>query len=233
MTKFKLNKNYNHKLDKINLALGIDEKREEYIIDQIGTYWDSLTPEKFMISKILDFIEQQDWTTIEKLYVTERFTTFNEEEIMFGNCDEELIDYIVKTWKEKGSVVDEEETRTYIKHMFKLLIGYNLNCLIDTLKDIDNLAIKFGEINKDEYHDNEIVMTPEQIEEQRKNILMNNAIQNIDRALPDSFGVAIFCKSGYNIIGKTPEMAKLIQDTLISGQKNFIADKDSNVSLYQ
>ncbi len=233
MTKFKLNKNYNHKLDKIDAALGIDEKREEFITDQIGTYWDTLTPEKFMISKVLDFIEQQDWTVIEKLYAVERFTTFNEEEMTFGDYNEELISFIISEWKKKGTVVDDRETREYLKHMFKLLSGYRLECLTDTLKDVNDLAEKFGEINHKEHPENEIVMTPEQMEEQRKNILMNNVIQNIDRALPDSFGVAIFCKSGYNIIGKTPEMAKLIQDTLISGQKNFIADKESNVSLYQ
>ena len=145
-----------------------------------------------------------------------------------------MITYIISEWKKKGTVVEEYEAREYLKHMFKLLSEYRLECLIDTLKDINNLTEKFGEINHDEYHEDEFVMTPEQMEEQRKNVLMNNAIQNIDRVLPDSFGVAIFCKSGYNIIGKTPEMAKLIQDTLISGQKNFIADKNpNNVSLYQ
>ncbi len=233
MTKFKLNKNYEHKSNKINIALNINEKREEFIIDKVGKYWDSLTPEKFMISKILDFIEQQDWTVIEKLYAVERFTTFNDEEIMFGECNEELIDYIVKIWKEKGSVTDEEETKIYIKHMFKLLMGYNLNCLIDTLKDIDNLAQKFGELNQDEQQNNEVVMTPEQIEEQRKNILMNHAIKNIDQAIPDSVGFVIFTKEGYNIISKNPEATKLIQETIVCGQKNFIAEKKSNVSLYQ
>jgi len=233
MTKFKLNKKYNHKANKINEALGIDEKREEFIVDQVGNYWDSPTPEKFMISKILDFIEQQDWTIIEKLYATERFTSIYDEESTFGYYNEELISFIVSEWKKKGTVVDDEETREYLKHMFKLLSGYRIECLIDTLKDVDNLSEKFGEINHDEHHEDEVVMTPEQMEEQRKNVLMNNAIQNIDQALPDSFGVAIFCKSGYNIIGKTPEMAKLIQDTLISGQKNFIADKEANLSYYQ
>ena len=84
MTKFKLNKKYNHRADKINIAFGIDEKREDYIINQVTEYWDTLTPEKFMISKILDFIEQQDWTTIEKLYVTERFTSIYDDETTFG-----------------------------------------------------------------------------------------------------------------------------------------------------
>ena len=232
MTKFKLNKKYNHKANIISEAIHIDNKRADFIVDQVGIYWDTLLPEKFMISKILDFIEQQDWTIIEKLYATERFASIYYEEMTFGDYNEELINYIIKTWKEKGTVYDDRETQEYLKHMFKLLSVYNLECLINTLKDINSITDKFGEINP-KNKNNEVVMTPEQMEEQRRNILINHAIQSIDQVIPDSFGVAVFCKTGYNIIAKSPETAKLIQDTLTSGQKNFIVDKEANLSYYQ
>jgi hypothetical protein len=232
MIKFKLNKKYNHKSDKIYDALHIDEKRESEIVDKVVEYWYSLSPEKFMISKILDFIEQQDWTMIEKLYATERFTSLYEDEATFGDYNDELIDYIIKEWKKKGSVVDENETKEYLKHMFKLLMGYNLNCLIDTLKDIDSLAEKHSKENPDT-EDDEDEITPEEHEEQRKNILLNHAIRNIDSAIPKSFGIAIFNKEGYIVIGKNPDAAKLIQNTLENGQKGFIVDIEANLGMYQ
>lgn len=234
MSKFKLNKKYNHKATLVAEAFHISEERENFILNKIIDYWESLSPKQFMISKILDFVEQQDWTIIEKLYASERFTSIHTEEEIFGGCNEELMDYIIKNWTEKGTVSDEEETREYLKHMFKLLSGYNLECLIDTLKNIDNLGEEFEKINPNNgEEEDEIIFTPEQIEEKRKSSLMNNALLNIDKAIPDSFGVVVFGKNGYDIIGKTPEMTKLIQETIQSGQNNFIAKKEVNLDYYQ
>jgi hypothetical protein len=231
MSKFKLNKKYNHKSDMVFDAFHIDEKRADFVVDKVGEYWYSLTPEKFMISKILDFIEQQDWTLIEKLYATERFSKIHQEEMTFGEYNEELLDFIISEWKKKGTVTDEEETREYLKHMFKLLMGYNLDCLIDTLKDIDNLAEKFNEEDSDDHE--ETVLTLEEIEAQKKTLSINNAIRSIDSAIPNSLGFAIFTSEGYDIISKNPEAAKFIQDTLKAGQKGFITKIKEDMRMYQ
>lgn len=231
MKGFKLNKKYDHKADVISDALKINKEKSDVIIDKIIKYWDSLTPEKFMISKILDFIEQQDWSLIEKLYAVERFSTIYNDESTFGYYNEDLIRYIINKWKEKGTITDEETTREYLKHMFKLLSGYNLECLINTLRDVDDLAEKFEPEGDSE--EDEIEHTPEEIEERKKLSLMDSAIKNINMAIPDSMGVVIFSKEGYIVTAKTPEMASLIQDTLRAGQKGFIADKIAQLNFYQ
>lgn len=156
MTKFKLNEEYDHKADIVSDAFHIDKKRSGLIINKFVKYWDSLSPEDFMRSKVIDFIEQQDWTTIEKLYAVERFISI--------------------------------------------------------------------------YEDKEHDILPEQMDENKKIELISSTIQKV---LPDSIGTAIFLKEGYIITTKNQEFADIINKTLKSGQKGFIADKEANLNFYQ
>lgn len=56
-----------------------------------------------------------------------------------------LIDFILASWKEKGTVKNEKETREFIDMFGYLLSCYRLKCLLATIIDVDDLTEKFDE----------------------------------------------------------------------------------------
>ena len=68
----------------------------------------------------------------------EEFTEEDTEEYF-----KDLHEYILDNWKSKGTVVDEENTRTNIDMITYLLCNYRLQCLLSTILDIEDLWEKF------------------------------------------------------------------------------------------
>ena len=54
-------------------------------------------------------------------------------------------DYVIETWKKKGTVVDEAKTRENLDAMLFLIGNYRLTCLMAALVDIDDLICEFNE----------------------------------------------------------------------------------------
>lgn len=69
---FKPNEKYDYNKKYINERLNIDKERRYFLLDSV--------PENLDESEFLDFVEQQNWTTIEKLYVVYHFIRLSYEE---------------------------------------------------------------------------------------------------------------------------------------------------------
>lgn len=94
MSEFKTNEKYDHKKEYVSDCLNISDERKEYLVD--------LVPENLGESEFLDFVEQQDWTIIEKLYIVDHFnfSNYQEEVEKLKSVIEGLTDIVVNLQQE-------------------------------------------------------------------------------------------------------------------------------------
>lgn len=101
----------------------------------------------------LSFIEEHEKDSIfypnETVYYLDGNCEFDDDkpELKEEEYFNDLHEYILDNWKDKGTVTDEENAQFNIETITYLLSNYRLKCLISTIIDIEDLWEKFDEEN--------------------------------------------------------------------------------------
>lgn len=60
---------------------------------------------------------------------------------------DDFVNFVIKKWKQKHPIEDEEKTREFIELMLYLMSNYQLKCLLRTIIDLDDLLEEYEEEN--------------------------------------------------------------------------------------
>lgn len=100
----------------------------------------------------IEFVEEHEKDSVfypsEIIYYPEGDCTFVEDEKSEDDrkseiYHEELIEYILDNWKDKGTITNEKSTKEDIELFLYLLSNYRLKCLLSTIIDVDDLWEEF------------------------------------------------------------------------------------------